>query len=85
MLISYIQTAMQRATYKMHEDGTFLGEIPPCDGVWAHAATLEACRNELQSVLEGWIVLGLRVGDKLPILDGVDLAPPLVRRKGIYC
>ncbi|WP_392532665.1 type II toxin-antitoxin system HicB family antitoxin [Nostoc sp. C117] len=73
MLINYIRTAMHKATYELLEEGTFYGEIPECQGVWANAATLEACREELQDALEGWIILGLRLGHTLPILDGVDL------------
>jgi hypothetical protein len=34
----------------------------------------EACREQLQEVLEGWIVLGLRMGHSLPVVEGVDLA-----------
>ena len=44
-----------------------------CKGVWSNAATLEECRDELQDALEGWIVLGLRLGHTLPVLDGIDL------------
>jgi predicted RNase H-like HicB family nuclease len=73
MLTNYIRTAMQKATYELLEDGTFYGEIPDCQGVWANAATLEACREDLQDALEGWIILGLRLGHTLPILDGIDL------------
>jgi predicted RNase H-like HicB family nuclease len=73
MLINYIHTAMHKANYELLEDGTFYGEIPECQGVWANAATLEACREELQDALEGWIILGLRLGHTLPILDGIDL------------
>ncbi|MDZ8107859.1 MAG: type II toxin-antitoxin system HicB family antitoxin [Nostoc sp. DedQUE12a] len=73
MLTSYIRTAMYKATYELLEDGTFYGEIPECQGVWTNATTLEACREDLQDALEGWIILGLRLGHTLPILDGVDL------------
>ncbi|WP_445635902.1 Type II toxin-antitoxin system HicB family antitoxin [Nostoc sp. DSM 114161] len=73
MLTNYIRTAMHKATYELLEDGTFYGEIPECQGVWANATTLEACREDLQDSLEGWILLGLRLGHTLPILDGVDL------------
>lgn len=52
MLTRYIQAAMRHATYKLFEDGAFWGEIPQVPGVWAHVATLEACRDELQDVLE---------------------------------
>ncbi|BDI14354.1 MULTISPECIES: type II toxin-antitoxin system HicB family antitoxin [Nostoc] len=73
MLTNYIRTAMHKATYELLEDGTFYGEILECQGVWANAATLEACREDLQDTLEGWIVLGLRLGHTLPILNDVDL------------
>ena len=73
MLTNYIHKAMQKATYELLEDGTFYGEIPECQGVWANAATLETCREDLQDALEGWIILGLRLGHTLPILDGIDL------------
>ena len=72
MLTGYIHVAMQKATYELLEDGTFYGEIPGCQGVWGNAATLEACREDLQDALEGWIVLGLHLG-YVPTLDGIDL------------
>jgi predicted RNase H-like HicB family nuclease len=39
------------------DDGTYYGEIVGFDGVYANAATLEACRDELEEVLEEWILL----------------------------
>jgi len=58
MLTSYIRAAMRQARYEIIEDdGFFYGEIPAIPGVWAHAKTLEACREELESVLEGWLLL----------------------------
>ncbi len=78
MLTDYIKAAMRRATYKSIGDGTILGEIAGLDGLWANAKTLESCRDELESVLEGWIVLGLRLGHELPIIDGMNLTPPLI-------
>lgn len=74
MLTAYIQAAMRRATYEILSDGTFYGEISGFQGVYANAQTLEACREELQEVLEGWIVLGLRLGHSLPTVDGIALA-----------
>lgn len=66
---------MQRATYEMLDDGTFYGEIPDCQGVWANEDKLEACRDELQSVLEDWMLA--RISDRLalPILNGINLNP----------
>ena len=37
--------------------------------------TLESCREELQSVLEDWIVLGLRLGHPIPMIDSIAVAP----------
>ena len=73
MLTEYINGAMRKATYELLEDETFYGEIAQCQGVWANASTLEACREELQDALEGWIILGLRLNHTLPVLDDIDL------------
>jgi predicted RNase H-like HicB family nuclease len=78
MLTEYMKAAMHRATYEPIGDGTYFAEISGFDGLWANAETLEATRDELEEVLEGWIILGLRLGHTLPIVDGIDLTPPLV-------
>ena len=68
MLTTYIQSAMKYAKYEILDDQTFYGEIEGFQGVYANADTLEMCREELQSVLEGWIILGLRMGHPLPVI-----------------
>jgi len=56
MLTNYICAAMRQARYEiLSDDGTFYGEIPGFDGVYANADTLEACREELKEVLEEWV------------------------------
>jgi predicted RNase H-like HicB family nuclease len=56
----------------LEDDGTLYGEIPGSEGVWANAATLEECREELEEVLEGWIVLSLSKNLPLPTIDGIS-------------
>ena len=74
MLTDYIRAAMHRATYEMlTDDGTFYGEIPGFQGVYANAATLEACRDELEEVLEEWLVLRLSRNLPLPTVDGIEI------------
>jgi len=73
VLSAYIAAAMDRARYKILEDGTFWGEIPGLQGVWAAESTLEACRRVLQEALEEWLVLKLRDGDPIPVIGGVNL------------
>jgi predicted RNase H-like HicB family nuclease len=75
MLITYIHSAMRLAKYEILEGRQYYGEIPGFNGVWAQADNLEACREELQSALEDWLVLGLRMGHKLPVVDGIQLIP----------
>ena len=66
---------MRHARYEFIADPKpFYGSIPECEGVWATANTLEACREELQSALEDWIVLGLRLGHRIPVIDGIEVA-----------
>ncbi|MGC8784027.1 MAG: type II toxin-antitoxin system HicB family antitoxin [Armatimonadota bacterium] len=73
LLTDYIRAAMRRARYEILPDGTYYGEIPGFQGVYANEPTLEACRDTLQEVLEGWIILGLRLGHMLPKVDGISL------------
>ncbi len=75
MLIEYLQQAMRHAKYELMENGRFYGHIPELPGTWGEGATLEECRDELQSVLEDWLMMALRFGDPLPVLDGIDLNP----------
>ena len=57
MLLYYFKAAMRHARYEMlSDDGSFYGEIPECNGVYANAKTLESCRDELEEVLEEWVL-----------------------------
>jgi len=73
MLIGYMQKAMSEAVYDKLEDGTYSGEIPDCPGTIAFGRTLQECQRELQSVLEGWLLVKIRHGDDLPVIEGIDL------------
>ncbi len=74
MLTAYINAAMHKAHYDILEGGEgYIGKIPGLQGVWANADTLEACREELREVLEEWIILGLKVGHHIPVIDGIEL------------
>ena len=75
MLTSYIHEAMRLAKYEILDDRTYYGEIPGFQGIWASAESLDACREELQSVLEDWLVVGLRMGHELPVVAGINLIP----------
>ena len=75
MIISYIQAAMRKAVYEiLPEDGTYYGEIPGLQGVWANEPTLEDCREELQSVLEDWILVRIADHLEIPAIEGINLS-----------
>ena len=74
MLRDYLGAALHRAHYEiLSDDGTFYGEIPGLDGVYANAGTLEACRDELEQVLEEWVLFRVSQDLPLPEVDGKEL------------
>ena len=74
MLAKLIDEAMERASYAIIEDeGTYWGEIPGFQGVWARHETLEGCRRELREALSDWIALRLRLGLSVPVIASLDL------------
>ena len=73
MLIEYIDKAMSSAIYDKLEDGSFSGKIPECPGVVAFGETLYQCQQELRSSLEGWLMVKIRYGDKLPVIGRINL------------
>lgn len=73
VLSDYVENAMAHASYEKLEDGTYAGRIQSCKGVVAFGASLRKCEEELRSTLEDWILLGLKLGHRLPVVGGVDL------------
>ncbi len=75
MIMEYIKATMHHAKYEiLPDDGTYYGEIPECNGVYANSKNLEDCRAELQEVLEDWILFRIYNNLSLPIIDGIELA-----------
>jgi predicted RNase H-like HicB family nuclease len=66
MLTEYIFQKLNKAQYKIIDDGSYFGEIPGLQGVWASEKTLEKCREALREVLEEWLVLKLKNRDRIP-------------------
>ena len=68
MLTNYLHAALRRAKYEiLSDDGSYYGEIPGFDGVYANTDTLEACRDELAEVLEEWILFRISRNLSLPL------------------
>lgn len=73
MLTEYISQKLNKARYKILEDGTYFGEIPGLKGVWAAEENLEKCRETLREVLEEWLILKLKDGDRIPDFPKVNI------------
>ena len=73
ILSDYVREAMAEAVYDKLDDGTYFGRVPSCKGVVAFGATLRECEGELRSTLEDWVLVGLKLDHRLPVLGGIDL------------
>jgi len=73
VLSKYIENALDKAEYEKLEDSSYSGSIAVCPGVIAFANSLRDCERELRSVLEDWLLLGLKLGHTLPVIGGIDL------------
>lgn len=74
MLTKYIDAAMRHAPYEiLADDGSIYGEISECQGVYANAATVEACRTELTETLEDWLLFRIHKNLALPTIDDLEL------------
>ena len=74
MLRDNMRAALHRARYEILPDGgTFYGEIPGFEGVYSEGATLEACRDELEGVLEEWVFVRISRSLSVPEVEGFDL------------
>jgi predicted RNase H-like HicB family nuclease len=79
ILSNYISKALSKATYEKLEDESYAGRIPACPGVVAFGSSLRLCEEELQSTLEDWVLVGLKKGHELPIIEGIDLNKEISR------
>ena len=73
ILSDYLEQALSGAVYDKLDDGSFSGRIPACKGVVAFGTTLKECQEEVRSVLEDWILVGLKLGHTLPVISDIDL------------
>jgi len=83
MIQDYISNYLNKAKYEMIDNGKrFYGEIKELRGVWATGKTLEECRQNLSTSLEGWLILRLR--KNLPIPNFKISSSKIKSRLGRY-
>jgi len=71
MLTDYINAVMRHANYEVLEYGTCYGHVTTANltSLWANEQTLEACRDELKSVIEDWLIFALERHRPIPAID----------------
>ena len=75
MLIEYVEEALRHARYEMIQDEEpYYGEVTELKGVWATGKSLEECRERLQEVIEGWILVSLRKNLPIPRLGEREIS-----------
>ena len=79
MIRSYLDAALKRARYTNLEKGMWGAEVPGLPGVIATGKSLEACRSELEEVVEEWILVRVARGLDVPSVGGVRIR---VRKAG---
>ena len=73
MIRSYLDRALRRASYTQLADGSYSAQVRGLRGVIATGRTIEACREDLESVIEGWILVRVARGLAIPALDGARI------------
>jgi predicted RNase H-like HicB family nuclease len=66
MIQDFLTSNLNKARYEIIDSGKhFYGEIKSLRGVWAVGRTLEECRKNLMTTIEGWLIIRLK--KNLPI------------------
>jgi predicted RNase H-like HicB family nuclease len=79
-----LTAALRRAEVEQTEDGTFVAWVSGLPGIIAGGADVHECARELYRRLEEWVMASLARGQKLPVLDGIDLNSDASRTLGTY-
>ena len=67
MIQNYIERYLNKAQYEMIDGNKkFYAEVKDLRGVWATGKTLEECRENLITSIEGWLVLRLKKNLPIP-------------------
>ncbi len=75
----YIEKLLQRARYEYDPSvKSWAGWIESYPGVYAQAETVEEVRADLISVLEGFLIMDLQEGKRIP---GVSIYPRIARSR----
>lgn len=70
-LLRYVEAAVALTDYSRDEDGVVIAQVPDASGFFAQGGTFEEARANLRDVIEGNVLLALRLGLPIPVMPGV--------------
>lgn len=74
-LREYVAEVLKNANYEKGEVlDVMVGEAPDLPGCFTQGASFEEARENLIDTIEVWIMAGLQGGEKLPVVNGCQLA-----------
>ena len=76
MFAEYIQAALEKAQYKVIDNGDepYFVDVPELDGVWATGCSVEVARRNFIEALEDWIAAHLLWNQALPPIGGQTIS-----------
>jgi predicted RNase H-like HicB family nuclease len=82
LLQKYIQASLRKAKYNFDEETqsyvAVVEELPLC---WGQGNTHEEAREELENVIEGWVLLSIQRGESIPPMQSVNLNIPYSQKE----
>lgn len=70
----YVRLCLSYAELSENEDGSWTVEIPPLRGCVTWGESRAEALMMAEDAIHGWLVVALRFGDEIPVIDGCTLA-----------
>jgi predicted RNase H-like HicB family nuclease len=70
----YVHLCLSYAVFSQNEDQGWTVEVPPLPGCVTWGETRAEAVMMAEDAIHGWLVLALRFGDPIPIIDGYTLS-----------
>ena len=69
----YVRVALSYVTYSPNDDGSWTVEIPVLPGCITWGKNRSEAALMAEDAVQGWLVIALRFGDEIPLIDGYGL------------
>lgn len=71
----YIKEALKNAIYEKGESSdVIIAEAPDLPGCFTQGRNFEEARENLIDAIELWVTVGLKKGEKMPVVNGCRIA-----------